>query len=65
MFLPEKNYTILVDIMHASSGEVSNGQKVDGLVLSFKTSKTVSRNFLVDRWKIIEFLTQLFSNIQI
>lgn len=33
--------------------------KVDGLVL-FKTSKMVSREFSVDRWKIIEFLTQLF-----
>lgn len=42
MFLPDKNYIILADIMHASCGKIFHGQKVDGLDLSFKTSKTVT-----------------------
>lgn len=42
MFLPDKNYIILADTMHTSYRKVSNGQKVDGLDLSFKTSKLVT-----------------------
>lgn len=70
MFLPDKNYIILADTMHTSYRKVSNGQKVDGLDLSFKTSKLVtfsewspafSRKFSIATWKIIEFSAQLFS----
>lgn len=42
IFLPDKNYIILADTMHTFYRKVSNGQKVDGLDLSFKTSKMVT-----------------------
>jgi len=39
MFLPDKNYIVLADIMHDSYGKVPHRQKVDSLDLSFKSSK--------------------------
>lgn len=42
MSLPDKYYIILIVIMHFSYGKVAHRQKVDGLDLSFKTSKMIT-----------------------